>query len=415
MYGVVARCQRSQLAGPAAFPHDRRFAAILSQTLPMQPSGTIDRRFEPVAEAFLEGFDAGRDVGASLAVAVDGELVVDLWHGHTDRKRQTPWREDTLICMFSVTKAIATICLLQAIDRGLVDLESPVSRFWPEFATRGKDAITIRHLMTHQAGLVGFHDPVDRDILFDWERYIATLEGESPWWEPGTRHGYHARTFGFLVGEVLRRTSGISLGTWFRRELADPLGLDFAIGLAEADLSRCADVLPAKVRSGSGAAQGSGASEMMRDFNDLSTPTGAAFQNPAMGPGYMNSAQFRQAEIPAANGHGTARSVARLFDSLDSLVSAEALAEATTTQSFGVDAVLKSKTHFGLGFMLHHNEAPLGLRPGTFGHAGAGGSMAFHDPESRVSFCFAMNQMEFGVITGGVSAMRTANAVYDCL
>jgi len=153
----------------------------------------------------------------------------------------------------------------------------------------------------------------------------------------------------------------------------------------------------------------------MRDFNNPSTPTGAAFQNPAMGPGYMNSAQFRQAEIPAANGHGTARSVARLFDSLGSLVSAETLAEATTTQSFGVDAVLKSKTHFGLGFMLHHDEAPLGLRPGTFGHAGAGGSMAFLDPEPRVSFCFAMNQMEFGVITGGVSAMRTANAVYDCL
>jgi len=196
VYGVVARCQRSQLASPAAFPHDRRFAAMLSQTLPMQPSGTIDQRFEPVAEAFLEGFDAGRDVGASLAVTVDGELVVDLWHGHTDKKRQIPWREDTLICMFSVTKAITTICLLQAIDRGLVDLESPVSRYWPEFATRGKEPITIRHLLTHQAGLVGFHDPVDRDILFDWERYITTLEGESTWWDPDPRIRVWERPFG---------------------------------------------------------------------------------------------------------------------------------------------------------------------------------------------------------------------------
>ncbi|MDZ7670541.1 MAG: serine hydrolase domain-containing protein, partial [Gammaproteobacteria bacterium] len=208
---------------------------------------------------------------------------------------------------------------------------------------------------------------------------------------------------------------GISLGTWFRHELADPLGLDFAIGLAKANLSRCADVLPARVRPGSRTPQRPGASEMMRDFNDPSTPTGAAFQNPAMGPGYMNSIQFRQAEIPAANGHGTARSVARLFDGLNTLVSADTLAEATATHSFGADAVLKSKTHFGLGFMLYDDEAPLGLRPGTFGHAGAGGSMAFHDPDSRVSFCFAMNQMEMGVITGGVSAMRTASAVYDCL
>lgn len=387
----------------------------MSQTLTMQASGHIERGFEPVAEAFLEGFDAGRDVGACLAVMVDGDLVVDLWHGHTDRKRQTPWREDTLICMFSVTKAVTTICLLQAVDRGLVNLDAPVARYWPDFAVHGKEGITVRHLLTHQAGLVGFREPVDREILFDWDRYVAALEQESPWWEPGTRHGYHARTFGFLVGEVLRRVSGMSLGAWLRQELAGPLALDFCIGLAESDLTRCADVLPARMRPGAAAPGRPGASAMMHDFNDPSTPTGAAFQNPAMGPGYMNSTRFRQAEIPAANGHGTARSVARLFDGLSSLVSAGTLAEATTTQSFGMDAVLKSTTRFGLGFMLHDDEAPLGMRSGTFGHAGAGGSMAFHDPGSKLSFCFAMNQMEFGVISGGASAMRTANAVYDCL
>lgn len=381
----------------------------------MQVNGTVDARFGPVAAAFLEGFDAGRDVGAAMAVMLDGALVVDLWHGHTDRKRQSPWREDTLVCMFSVTKAMTSVCLLQAVDQGLIELDAPVARYWPEFAAHEKHAITVRHLLSHQAGVVGFHEPVDRDILFDWDRFVQRLEGETPWWEPGSRHGYHARTFGYLTGEVIRRRSSTSLGSWFRSEVAKPLGLDFVIGLPAADLSRCADMLPARMRPGDMQNLPPGAREMMRDFNDPSTPTGAAFQNPSMGAGYMNSSAFRQAEIPAANGHGTARSVVQMYDALPSILSSETLQMATTTHSKGPDAVLKSISHFGLGFMLHDDEAPLGLRRGTFGHAGAGGSMGFHDPETGLSFCFAMNQMEMGVVTGGTSATRLVEAVYECL
>lgn len=381
----------------------------------MKVEGHLDSRFAPVADAFLEGFDAGRDVGAAVAVAVAGDPVVDLWHGYTDRRRSQPWRRDTLVCMFSVTKAMTAVCLLQAAERGLVDLDAPIARYWPEFAGHGKDRITLRQVMCHQAGLVGFHQPVDRDILYDWPRMIQALEAERPWWEPGTRHGYHARTFGYLLGEVLRRCTGSSIGEWFASEVARPLDLDFGIGLPASDLERCADILPARVRPGDADDRSPATKSMMRDFADTSTPTGAAFQNPAMGAGYMNSAAFRQAEIPAANGHGTARAATRMFDALGRVLSVEQLKAATTTHSLGPDEVLKSTTHFGLGLMLYHDDSPIGLRPGSFGHAGAGGSMAFHDPATQLSFCFAMNQMEGGVVTGGTSATRVAEAVYECL
>ncbi|MEQ8858633.1 MAG: serine hydrolase domain-containing protein [Pseudomonadales bacterium] len=378
-------------------------------------SGRLDERFQPVADAFLQGFEEGRDVGASLAVFIDGAPVIDVWHGHVDRAGTIPWREDTLVCMFSVTKAMAAVCLLQAVARGQVELDAPVADCWPEFAGQGKTGITLRHLLSHRAGLVGFHQPVDRDILYDWDRVTAALAAETPWWNPGEKHGYHARTFGFLVGEVLRRRTGRSIGEWFRAEVAEPLGLDFAIGLPERDLARCAEMLPARLRPGVKQDLPPGTREMLRRFGDASTATGAAFQNPSMGAGYMNSAKFRRAEIPAANGHGTARAAAGMYDRLATLLEADVLAEATSTQSIGPDEVLRSTTHFGLGFMLHHDDTPVGLRSGSFGHAGAGGSMAFRDPAAGISFCFAMNQMEMGVITGGASATRCATALYDCL
>jgi len=390
-------------------------------------NGYIDPRFDPVAQAFLEGFEQGRDVGASLAVVIDGTAVIDVWHGHADRRREQLWRQDTLACMFSVTKAMTALCLLQAVDRGLLDLDAPVAGYWPEFAGQDKDAITLRQLMSHRAGLVGFHQPVPRETLYDWDAYVAVLADEHPWWTPDTRHGYHAQTYGFLLGEVLRCRTGHGIGDWFRAEIAGPLVLDFAIGLRESELERCAEMLPAKMRAGEGSQLPPGTREMMRDFNDPSTPTGAAFQSPAMGPGYRNAREFRMAEIPASNGHGTARAAARLYDRLGTLISRELLEQATTTHSQGPDEVLKSSTHFGLGFMLQDDafpcgsgrlaaKSPIGAHPGgSFGHAGAGGSMAFHDPEAKLSFCFAMNQMEMGVIAGGTSASRTATAVYDCL
>lgn len=377
--------------------------------------GDLDPRFAPVAQALVDGFDQGREVGAAVAVVLDGTPVVNLWHGHADRRRHHPWQADTLVCMFSVTKAMTALAALLAVDRRLVELDDPVCDVWPEFRGNGKDDITLRHVLTHQSGLVGFHEPMDREVLYDWPRFIQALEAESPWWRPGTRHGYHARTFGFLLGEVIRRVTGRTPGRWFADEVAAALDLDFYIGVPQAELHRCADILPARIRAGADDGLRESAREMMRLYNDLSTPTGAAFQNPSMGAGYMNTDTYRLAEIPAANGHGTALAVAKMYDGIASLLSADVFAEATSTQSLGPDEVLRATTHFGLGLMLHHPETPIGLRSGTFGHAGAGGSVGFHDPQAKLSFCYAMNQMERGVITGGTSASNIAEAVYACL
>ncbi len=381
----------------------------------MTPSGHVDSRFQKVADAFLEGFEQKREVGAGLAVLLDGEPVVDVWHGHTDRRRTRLWQADTLVCMHSVTKAMTAAAALLAVDEGLLRLDDPVSTLWPEFVSAGKDRITLRHLMSHQAGLVGFHEPVDREILYDWPRFVSALERESPWWPPGAAHGYHARTYGHLVGELIRRATGLSPGQWFHERLATTLDLDFHIGVPESELHRCADMLPARLRAGDDNNLPPATRQLLVAMRDPTTPTGAAFQNPAMGAGYANSTPFRTAEIPAANGHGTAMSVARMYDRLPALLTPDLLSEATSTQSLGPDRVLLSTTHFGLGFMLYHDESPIGLRPGTYGHAGAGGSMGFHDREARLSFCYAMNQMEMGVINGGASANRTAAAVYECL
>lgn len=342
---------------------------------------------------------------------VDGELVVDLWAGYTDRRKTEPWAQDTICCLFSATKGITAICILQAVAEGALSLDEPLAANWPEFAENGKEAVTLRHVLCHQAGLVGFHEPVDRDLIYDWPGFCAALAREVPWWTPGERHGYHARTFGFLLGELLHRATGLTIGEWLSQRLSEPRTLDLHIGLAEVDLARCASMLPARVKAGQQAIPDS-AQKMMRAMQDRTTPTGAAFQNPSMGPAYMNSEQFRRAELPAMNGHGAARDLARLYAGLPELLPRELLEEATRVQSSGDDEVLCTYSQFGLGFMVHHDQAPIGVRPGSFGHAGAGGSMAFYDPGARVGFCFVMNQMQAGVVTGGVSAMKCAEAVY---
>ena len=352
-------------------------------------------------------------MGAALAVFLDGQPVVDVWAGHRDRRRTEPWERDTLCCLFSASKGITTICVLQAMAEGTLSLDEPLALCWPEFAAGGKSAITLRQVLNHQAGLVGFHEPVDPGLLYDWSGVCDALAGETPWWDPGTAHGYHARSFGFLLGEVLRRKSGLTPGRWLATRLSGPLDLDLHIGLEHRDLHRCAQMLPARMKVG--AAPPAAARAMQKAMTDLRTPTGAAFQNPSLRAGYMNSLEFRTAEMPAMNGHGTARSLAMLYDRLPGLLPAAILDAATTTESVGHDLVLLARSCFGLGFMLYDDQAPIGIREGSFGHAGAGGSMAFHDPAARMSFCFAMNQMQQGVVTGGASAMACAEAVYSCL
>ena len=381
----------------------------------LEPEGDVDERFTRVRDSFLNGFTAGREVGASVAVVVNDELVVDLWSGYRDRRKSHPWTKNTLCCMFSMTKAMSALCVLQAIADGLLDLDKTVDHYWPEFAVNGKSRTTVRHVLSHRAGLIGFHEPVDKDIYYDWTRVVQALAAEEPWWTPGEQHGYHARTFGYLLGELLLRVSGKNIGPWFAEHLAQPNSLDFFVGLEKSEIERCADMLPARVRPGEEKEWPPAMREMLNDYYDKDTPTGAAFQNPSFGAGYMNSEQFRRAEMPAMNGHGTARSVARLYSMIDRILPADLLREALTTHSVGPDVVLKSVTHFGLGFMLHHPDAPICIRPGSFGHAGAGGSMAFYDPAAKLGFCYVMNQMQEGVVTGGISATEVAEATYACL
>jgi len=366
-----------------------------------------------VADVFLEGFEAGRDVGASVAVLVDGVPVVDIWAGHQDRRKTQPWERDTLCALFSSSKGIATICILQALSEGAIALDEPIASYWPEFAAAGKGTITTRQVLNHRSGVVAFHEPAPPGILYDWTAMCAALAAERPWWVPGTRHGYHARTFGFLLGEVLRRATGITLRQWLKDRLAGPLGLDLHFGLDPRDLQRCAQMVPARLKAGS--APPESARSLLAAMADRSSATGAAFQNPALGPGYMNSEQYRLAEMPGINGFGTARSLARLYAEVSAVVPATILKQATETESEGMDEVLRSFSRFGLGFMLYDERAPIGTRKGSYGHAGAGGSMAFHDPDARVGFCFLMNQMQQGVVTGGTSAMACVEAVYACL
>jgi CubicO group peptidase (beta-lactamase class C family) len=389
-----------------------RSGAREENAIQLELQGYVDAAYAQVADVFRAGFLEGRDVGAAIGVVVDGELVVDLWAGHTDRKKTQAWSEDTLCCLFSATKGIATVCVLQAVADGLLELDAPLSESWPEFACNGKEAITLRQVLCHQAGLIGLHQPVESGLIYDWDGFCAALADEAPWWTPGERHGYHARTFGFLLGELLRRQTGRTIGEWLKDRLADPHSLDLHIGLSSSDLQRCAQMVPARVRAGQNALP-EGARAMMLAMQDKSTPTGAAFQNPSMGPGYMNTEQFRLAELPAMNGHGAARDMARLYAMLPELLSEQLLSEATRVHSSGPDEVLLTHSQFGLGFMVHDADAPIGVRSGTFGHAGAGGSMAFYDPTAKIGFCFVMNQMQAGVVTGGVSAMSCAEAVYQ--
>ena len=391
-----------------------RTGAREENAIQLELQGDVDPAFTEVAERFMSGFAEGRDLGAALGVVVGGKLVVDVWAGHTDRKKTEPWKEDTLCCVFSSSKGIAAICVLQAVAEGLLDLDEPLAAAWPEFASHGKDAITLRQVLSHQSGVIGFHEPVSRDLIYDWDGFCAALAQEQPWWVPGEKHGYHARTFGFLLGELLKRRTGHLIGSWLQEKLAGPHLLDLHIGLDRSLLPRCAQMAPARIRAGQNAVPES-ALAMMAAMQDRSTPTGAAFQNPSMGPSYMNSEQFRVAELPAMNGHVAARDLARLYSLLEEILPESLLHEARQVHAKGPDQVLLTHSRFGLGFMLHDEEAPIGVRPGTFGHAGAGGSMAFYDPSAKIGFCYAMNQMQAGVVTGGESAMNCAEAVYACV
>ncbi|WP_144935278.1 serine hydrolase domain-containing protein [Pseudomonas alabamensis] len=355
----------------------------------MQIQGHYELKFEAVREAFAALFDDPQARGAALCIQVGGEVVIDLWAGTADKDGTEAWHSDTLVNLFSCTKAFTAVTVLQLVGEGKLALDAPVARYWPEFAQAGKQSITVRQLLSHRAGVPAIHDLLPAEALYDWPRMVDTLAAETPWWTPGTAHGYAALTYGWLVGELIRRVDGRMPGDSIVARTARPLGLDFHIGLHDDDFDRVAHLARAKGNAGDAAAQRL-LHVTLREPEALST---RAFTNP---PGMLTSTNkpaWRRMQQPAANGHGTARALAGFYAGLldGSLLEAELLDEMTREHSCGHDLTLLTSTRFGLGCMLDQPDQPnatFGLGAKAFGHPGAGGSVGFADPEHDVAFGF---------------------------
>ena len=364
--------------------------------------GTCDPKFNRVKDTFAENFEKRGEVGAAAAVMLDGKSVVDIWAGHADKEKTRPWTRDTLVNVYSTTKGVTAICAHRLADKGLLDIDAPVAKYWPEFAQAGKDKLPVRYLLSHRAGMAAVRKPLDDDALFNWNKMTTALAEQEPWWEPGTKHGYHALTFGHLVGEVIRRITGKTPGTYLRDEIAGPLGLDLHIGLDAKDDARTGDMI---AMPPPGPGEPNLFAEIMKNPESV---TFKAFMNPpgGMRPGLVNTREWRAAEIPAANGHTTARSLAKLYGvlarggELDGVrvMSKEQVAKCSIEQSNGPDALLMINTRFSLGFMMSQPGASLGPNPKSFGHPGAGGSLGYADPDAKIGFGYTMNKMHASLL-----------------
>jgi CubicO group peptidase (beta-lactamase class C family) len=347
--------------------------------------GSCDPGFAAVREAFARNFSRG-DLGASCAVTVEGELVVDLWGGHRDLARRLPWERDTLVNIWSTTKMPSALCVLMLHDRGELSVDAPIADYWPEFAANGKADVLVRHVLGHTAGLPVFDDPVDDLALFDEPECCRRLAAQPPRWTPGDGSGYHAETQGWLLGELVRRVDGRSLGTFFRDEVARPLDLDLHIGLDDGEFHRVADVATLHARG-----------------NQPPDPTlGALHQSSSTrSAGLVNTGAWRRAEFPASNGHGNARSVALAMAALANggragdchLLSPATIERTFEVQADGIDRVTGFHFRLGMGFGLNGPQTPLGVNDRTLWWAGWGGSMCVVDVENRLTVAYAMNRM----------------------
>ena len=376
--------------------------------------GHCNPKFQTVADRFARNFEEFDEVGASVAVTVEGEAVVDLWAGHADAERTRPWERDTIVNTWSSTKGVTATAAHVLVDRGLLDVDAPVAEYWPEFAQAGKVTLPVRYLLTHQAGLAAWEGDHPRETTLDWHAATAALAATKPEWEPGSGNGYHAVTFGWLVGEVVRRIAGTSTFREALRELVTrPLDADFHVGLSESAFARVADILRERATVAPNAAPPDRSSLRFRAFAPL-------------GRIDPNSADWRRAEIPGANGHGNARSLARIYAPLANggtihglrLMAPETIEQAAKLQVSSEDLVLGGLTHRTLGYMLPFAERGDVRPPTAFGHGGAGGSQGFADPAARVSFAYVMNQMSgAGGVSGALDPRGQAlcKALYDAL
>ncbi len=361
--------------------------------------GTCSARFDPLRELFTAKLESREDLGASVAVNIDGETVVDLWGGWTDEARTVPWTENTITNVFSTTKTMTALAALVLADRGELDLDATVARYWPEFAARGKAGIKVRHLLSHTSGVSGWDQPITLEDLYDWDKSTALLAAQAPWWEPGTASGYHMVNYGHLIGEVIRRITGQRLGEFFAAHIARPLGADFHIGLPPSEFHRVANVVPPP---------------LPHNPPQLA-PNSVAFKtwtNPTTRPEDSWTECWRRADIGAGNGHGNARSVARLQSAVACggevdgvrLLSPQTIDRIFEVQSKGTDLVIGIPLKMGIGYSLLSEG-----RVCCWG--GAGGSLVMIDVDRRMTFAYVMNTMAPGVV--GSTAWALFERAYD--
>lgn len=378
-------------------------------------NGFCEPRFEPVLNAFMENYRTEDEVGSAVSAVVDGHTVVDLWGGWRDGARQREWQHDTIVCMMSVAKGITGLSFSLLVDRSVVDVNAPVAKYWPEFGCNGKETLPVRFILDHRAGLPIITDPLWPGAIYDHDATCKALAAQAPLWTPGTVAAYHVHTQGYLLGEIIRRVTGKTVGTFVRDEFARPLGADYMIGgLTEHDQARCAEVMP-NMQARLFAAKES-ESDTLRSK--------AFVQNPAEPwPVTLNSRIWRESEIASGNGHGNARAVARIYGAfarggeLNGVrVTRPASIAAMTQEQHNITEVMQERPyHQALGILLNTPEAVyMGPNPRSFGHHGIGGSIGFADPDARVGFSFACNRMH-AVGTNGPRAARLIDALYSVL
>ncbi len=356
--------------------------------------GFSDERFDRLGEVLAESIDAGGDVGASVSVTIEGETVVDLWGGWIDETRTDPWQEDTIVNVWSTTKTMIALCALTCVDRGELDLDATVASYWPEFGANGKERVLVKNLLSHTSGVAGWDLPVSIEDIYDWEKSTTMLAAQAPWWEPGTASGYHSTNQGHLVGEVIRRITGVQLGAFFKNEIAEPLGIDFHIGLGAEHDHRISPIIPFPPKP---------------DLLESLDPTSPAYKNkvgPLKDPSVANTVAWRRADIGAANGHGNARSVARAQavvangGTLDgvTLLSPRTIARIFEEQSNGIDLVLGEHQRFGIGYALNPPPPAGHAEPRICYWGGWGGSKIVLDMDNRLSVAYVMNRMDDGLL-----------------
>jgi CubicO group peptidase (beta-lactamase class C family) len=404
---------------PAPDANDRRHwrrAAGLGcwypeRTAMAEVHGRCDERFEALRGALARNLDSGEELGASVVVDIDGNNVVDLWGGFCDQARTIPWSEHTITNVWSTTKTVTSLAALMLADRGELDVDAPVATYWPQFAANGKQAVLVRHLMSHSSGVSALERPAVVEDLYDWDKATSRMAAQAPWWEPGTASGYHALIYGHLVGEVVRRVSGTTLKQFVAEQIAGPLGADFQIGAAESDWGRIADVVPPP--------------PLPMDLTALppdSLPV-KTFTGPAIGAGVANTPEWRRADLGAVNGHGNARSVARVMSVIPRggevdgvrLLSRQAVDLIFREQVNGIDLVLGVPVRWGMGYGLPRPDLQPWLPDEKICFWGGwGGSMIIMDVGRRTTISYMMNKMGPGII-GSDRSTEYGQAIYDAL